>query len=185
MSRKNKHIHTREHTSLYNEHQKYANKVEERKRHPQIGWCRSSLNLNKISPFMSLLIPSVKMPTNNQCGSNTLTCSPPTTWIQVTLGDPSLHRRTTSALKFSSTSTLNVAVRKFQHEENNILQLAMFEWDSSHPCASAIPRFSTLISHSLIIELRITCRAHDRHCWNESLTKKYNLKTKRSTEKCI
>lgn len=27
-----------------------------------------------------------------------------------------------------------------------------------HPCASAIPRFSTLISHSLIMELRMTCR---------------------------
>lgn len=32
-----------------------------------------------------------------------------------------------------------------------------------HPCASVIPRFSTLISHSLIIELRITCKTCERH----------------------
>lgn len=41
----------------------------------------------------------------------------------------------------------------------------------SHPCASAIPLFSTLISHSLIIELRITCGAYDRGwlSWNVAL----------------
>lgn len=41
-------------------------------------------------------------------------------------------------------------------------------WLIPHPCASAIPRFSTLISHSLTIELRMTWESHDSHCWNNN-----------------
>lgn len=88
------------------------------------------------------------------------------------LSDLSPHSRTTySPSKFLLTTTLTLlaAVTASHAIKNNITQIGWAEvmvWMGlfvcSHPCASAIPLFSTLISHSLIIELRITCGGYDR-----------------------
>ena len=119
-------------------------------------------------------------------------CSPPPqgnkptkrAQFQHCLVTPSLHFLLRTFLWTTTWKASLVTVRRGDNN-SQIVSGEVIVWMRrlvrSHPCASAIPRFSTLISHSFTIELRITCGGHNRD--DCSFYKRcFTLKTRPSTQ---
>lgn len=121
--------------------------------------------------YFSAVFPSVKMPTHNECDSSSLLRPKPAIRARPRAVTWPLSSQLENFFSYQILLNLECCCRSFScNRKAGFLQTVSDEaavrmdWLSvcSHPCASAIPRFSTLISHSLIIELRITCRTSDR-----------------------
>lgn len=180
-------LHPYKHASLFNEPQTHVNKMGEAcfKRHPQYGRCPSSLSVTKTTPLIFLLSPCEDthimsvVPTllhvllyprglSPQCGPSPSAVK----WPLSSQQDYFLSLQILLKLHFEAIAASRVIKTSMSKIREEVM-VWMGPFVCSHPCASAIPLFSTLISHSLIIELRMTCGGDqtDRLSWNVTFTK--------------